>query len=80
VDTTELRRSRAEKATSALVDTEGFVLRAKVMSAKVMDWDGIKTLLRQANTQSFLASGICGWMLWLPGRGQGKENWVEKAL
>src|SRR5215207_9665993 len=34
-----------------LVDTEGFVLRAKVHSAKVMDWDGIKTLLRQANTQ-----------------------------
>jgi putative transposase len=34
-----------------LVDTEGFVLRAKVHSAKVMDWDGIKTLLRQADTQ-----------------------------
>jgi putative transposase len=33
-----------------LVDTEGFVLRAKVHSAKVMDWDGIKTLLRQADT------------------------------
>src|SRR5215208_7618342 len=24
-----------------LVDTEGFVLRAKVLSAKVMDWEGI---------------------------------------
>jgi hypothetical protein len=36
-----------------LVDTEGegFVLRAKVHSAKVMDWDGIKTLLQQADTQ-----------------------------
>ena len=35
-----------------LVDTEGFVLEAKVHSAKVMDWDGIKTLLRQqADTQ-----------------------------
>jgi putative transposase len=29
-----------------LVDTEGFVLRVKVHSAKVIDWDGIKTLLR----------------------------------
>jgi putative transposase len=33
-----------------LVDTEGFVLKAKVHSAKVMDWDGIKTLLWQADT------------------------------
>jgi putative transposase len=32
-----------------LVDTEGFVLRAKVHSAKVMDWDGIKTLLQRAD-------------------------------
>jgi transposase len=31
-----------------LVDTEGFVLRAKVHSAKVMDYEGIKTLLRGA--------------------------------
>jgi hypothetical protein len=34
-----------------LVDTEGFVLRAKVHSAKVMDWDGIKMLLQQADTR-----------------------------
>src|SRR5215217_2533419 len=27
-----------------LVDTEGFVLKAKVHSAKVMDYEGIKTL------------------------------------
>ena len=34
------------------MDTEGFVLRAKIHSAKVMDWDGIKTLLLwQADTQ-----------------------------
>ena len=32
------------------MDTEGFVLKARVHSAKVMDWDGIKTLLRQADT------------------------------
>jgi putative transposase len=34
-----------------LVDTEGFVLKAKIHSAKVMDWDGIKTLLRKADEQ-----------------------------
>jgi putative transposase len=33
-----------------LVDTEGFVLKAEVHSARVMDWDGIKTLLRRADT------------------------------
>jgi putative transposase len=32
-----------------LVDTEGFVLRAKVHSAKVMDYEGIKALLDCAN-------------------------------
>jgi putative transposase len=32
-----------------LVDTEGFVLRAKVHSAKVMDYGGIKKLLQHAN-------------------------------
>ena len=32
------------------MDTEGFVLKAKVHSAKVMDYEGIKTLLLpQAN-------------------------------
>ena len=31
-----------------LVDTEGFVLKAHVHSAKVMDQVGIKTLLRRA--------------------------------
>jgi transposase len=31
-----------------LVDTEGFVLRAKVHSAKIMDYEGIKTLLHRA--------------------------------
>ena len=45
--TTEARRSRARKR-HILVDTEGFVLKAKVHSAKVMDYEGIKTLLRRA--------------------------------
>src|ERR671917_598480 len=34
-----------------LVDTEGFVLKAKVHSAKVMDYEGIKPLVRRADTQ-----------------------------
>jgi putative transposase len=34
-----------------LVDTEGFVLKAKVHSAKVMDYEAIKALLRRADTQ-----------------------------
>jgi putative transposase len=42
-----------------LVDTEGYVLRAKVHSAKVMDWDGIKTLLRQADTQFPRLKHLC---------------------
>jgi len=32
-----------------LVDTQGLVLKALVHSAKVMDYEGIKTLLRRAN-------------------------------
>ena len=61
-----------------LVDTEGFVLRAKVHSAKVMDHEGIKTLLRQADTQFPRLRH-----LWLDAgyRGEDKgKDWVEKAL
>ena len=32
-----------------LVDTQGLVLKAKVHSAKVMDYEGIKTLLKDAD-------------------------------
>ena len=32
-----------------LVDTEGFVLKVKVHSAKVMDYEGIKSLLSKAD-------------------------------
>ena len=54
-----------------LVDTEGFVLRAKVHSAKVMDWDGIKTLLRQSGyAVSSPQSSVDG--CWLSRRGQGQ--------
>jgi hypothetical protein len=36
-----------------LVDTEGFVLKAKVHSAKVMDYEGIKALLEQAGERLY---------------------------
>src|SRR5215213_6674921 len=61
-----------------LVDTEGFVLRAKVHSAKVMDYEGIKTLLRKADERFPRLSH-----LWLDAgyRGEGKgKDWVEKTL
>jgi putative transposase len=61
-----------------LVDTEGFVLKAKVHSAKVMDYEGIKTLVRRADTQFPRLSH-----LWLDGgyRGEDKgKDWVEKTL
>jgi len=61
-----------------LVDTEGFVLKAKVHSAKVMDYEGIKALLRRADTQFPRLRH-----LWLEGgyRGEDKgKDWVEKTL
>ena len=45
----EERRSKALRASPARGHREGFVLKARVHSAKVMDWDGIKTLLWQAD-------------------------------
>jgi putative transposase len=61
-----------------LVDTEGFVLKVKVHSAKVMDYEGIKALLRRAGEKFPRLSH-----LWMDGgyRGEDKgEDWVEKAL
>ena len=61
-----------------LVDTEGFVLRAKVHSAKVMDYEGIKTLLRGANEQF---PRLC--QLWLDAGYRGEDkgaDWVQKTL
>ena len=60
-----------------LVDTEGFVLKAKVHSAKVMDYEGIKPLLERVEQFSRLSH------LWLDSayRGNGKgKGWVEKTL
>jgi transposase len=61
-----------------LVDTEGFVLKAKVMSAKVMDYEGIKVLLDRAQGLFPRLSH-----LWLDAgyRGQDKGgDWVQKTL
>ena len=41
-----------------LVDTEGFVLKAKVHSAKVMDYEGIKSLLERAEQQFWRLSHL----------------------
>jgi putative transposase len=60
------------------VDTEGFVLKAKVHSARVMDYEGIKTLLERAGEQFLRLKH-----LWLDAgyRGENKgKNWVGKAL
>jgi putative transposase len=62
-----------------LVDTEGFVLRVKVHSAKLIDQEGIKKLLRHDAEEKFPRLKH----LWLDAgyRGQDKgKGWVEKAL
>jgi putative transposase len=61
-----------------LVDTEGFVLKAKIHSAKVMDYEGIKSLLRRANEQFPRLRH-----LWLDAGYRGEDkgaNWVQKTL
>jgi putative transposase len=61
-----------------LVDTEGFVLKAKVLSAKVMDYEGIKTLLRGADRRFPRLSH-----LWLDAGYRGEDkggDWVQKTL
>jgi hypothetical protein len=60
-----------------LVDTEGFVLKAKVHSAKVMDYEGIKLLLEHAEQQFWRLS-----YLWLDAgyRGEDKgKDWIVNA-
>jgi putative transposase len=54
------------------------VLKARVMSAKVMDYEGIKTLLKHAGAAFSRLKH-----LWLDAgyRGEGKgKDWVEKTL
>lgn len=61
-----------------LVDTEGFLLKAKVHAASIMDRDGIKPLLEGVRKRFPRLSH-----LWLDagynGKGKGKD-WVEKML
>ena len=61
-----------------LVDTEGFVLKAKIHSAKLIDQEGIKQLLRHAD-QKFPRLKL----LWLDAgyRGEDKgKGWVQRRL
>jgi putative transposase len=59
-----------------LVDTEGLVLKAKVMSAKLPDQDGIKLLVKAAREHLPRLSH-----LWVDAGYQGRgKDWVEKAL
>ena len=61
-----------------LVDTEGFVLKAKVHSAKVMDYEGIKALLNHAKGLFPRLSH-----LWLDAGYSGEDkggDWVGKTL
>ena len=46
-----------------LVDTEGFVLKAKVHSAKVMDYERGSRRYCGEQIRNFPASVICGWTL-----------------
>ena len=59
-----------------LVDTEGLVLKAKVHSAKVMDYEGIKTLLRKADERfPRLFSLTCGWRRATEERTRAQSGW-----
>jgi putative transposase len=61
-----------------LVDTQGLVPKAKVHSAQVMDYEGIKMLLQRADIEFPHLS-----QLWLDAgyRGEDKgKDWVEKTL
>jgi putative transposase len=62
-----------------LVDTEGFVLEAKVHSAKILDQEGIKKLLRHADEKFSRLKHF----LWLDAGYRSEEKgkgWVEKVL
>lgn len=61
-----------------LVDTQGLVLKAGVHSARLMDRDGIKTLLTAARDSFPRLSHV-----WLDAAYNGREkgaDWVEKVL
>ena len=80
--TTEERRSRGVYAPYLLVDTEGFVLKAKLHSAlKVMDSEkGSRRhcLMGQRYAISSPPSSVGGCRL--PRGGEGRRDWVRKSL
>jgi putative transposase len=55
-----------------LVDTEGFVLKTKIHSAKVMDYEGIKRLLWKADERF---PRLCH--LWLDAGYRGEDKGAE---
>ena len=60
------------------MDTEGFVLKANLHSAKVMDYEGIKTLLHGADAPFARLRH-----LWVEAGYRGEEkdaDWVRKSL
>jgi hypothetical protein len=55
------KKVKGRKRHLLLVDTEGFVLRAKVHSAKVMDSEKESRRCCIERRNDFLAFVICGW-------------------
>jgi putative transposase len=58
-----------------LVDTEGFVLKAKIHSAKVMDSEKGSSRCCGGRTSSFLVCGICGWTRATVGRTRARTGY-----
>ena len=56
------------------------MLKVEVHSAKVMDYEGIKTLLQHAGVKRSRAFRTCvGGRRRVPGRGDRGKDWVEKT-
>ena len=61
-----------------LVDTEGFVLRAKVHSAKVMDFEKESRRCCSEGSNDFLACVICGWTRATEERTRARTGWKRR--
>src|SRR5215204_2996262 len=73
-----VRLKRNPQPSAGIVDSEGFVLKARVHSAKLIDQEGIKTLLGCGGEKFPRLSH-----LWLDSGYRGEEKgkgWVEKTL
>jgi hypothetical protein len=60
------------------LDTEGFVLKVRIMSAKVIDYEGIKTLLLRKADEQFFAYLTCGWMLATVAKTRARIGWRSR--